>query len=274
LKSRLSRQERKDELKVTIITVCYNSASTIYHTLTSVQRQSYKNIEHIVVDGGSTDNTVSIVNSFPHVSAFISEKDGGIYDAMNKGIAMATGDVVGILNSDDIYIDQDVISKVADAFERQSTDTVYGDLEYVDSVNTNRILRKWKSGRFRQDSFKYGWMPPHPTFFVRREVYEKVGRFNLSFNTAADYEMMLRILFKHNCSTHYLPEVLVKMRMGGASNGSVLRRLKANREDRLAWKINNLKPYFFTLYLKPVRKIFQFVNREQMRRIPIINALF
>jgi glycosyltransferase involved in cell wall biosynthesis len=263
--------KEKRPLIVTIITVTYNSEKTVGDTLLSVMAQNYDHIEHIIIDGCSTDSTLSIVNSFPHVSMVIQEKDKGIYDAMNKGLQLATGDVIGILNSDDVFASNDVISNVIALFEKEKSDTVYGDLHYVDQKNMNRVMRKWTSGKFRRDSFRYGWMPPHPTFFVKKEVYKTVGLFNLSLKSAADYEMMLRVLYKHRFNTAYLHQVMVKMRAGGASNGAINKRIKANSEDRMAWKLNELKPYFFTLYLKPLRKIFQFINKEQMKRLPLLH---
>jgi glycosyltransferase involved in cell wall biosynthesis len=250
--------------KISIITVTYNSEATIADTLISIQKQTYNNIEHIVVDGSSQDSTLDIVQSFPHVSKVFSEKDAGLYDAMNKGLRAATGDIIGILNSDDVYADEHVIAKVVDGFENDFVDTLYGDLHYVHPADLNKVVRVWKSGKFKRSNFNFGWMPPHPTFFVRREVYERVGMFNLSLKSAADYELMLRILYKNKFNAAYLPEVLVKMRAGGMSNGSLKKRIRANREDRMAWKLNELHPYFFTLYLKPLRKVFQFIVKESM----------
>lgn len=260
LKRKTAGTQKKATVRVSIITVTYNSEATIKDTLESVKNQSYSNIEHILVDGNSKDRTVEIIKSYPHVSKCISERDMGLYDAMNKGLQLATGDVIGILNSDDFYAENDVIQKVAELFERENPDTIYGDLDYVDPVEVNKVIRKWRSGNFNRSKFWYGWMPPHPTFFVKREVYEQVGLFNISLRSAADYELMLRILFKYQYNSSYLPNVLVKMRAGGVSNSSLKRRINANKEDRLAWKMNNLHPYFFTLYLKPLRKVFQFKN--------------
>jgi glycosyltransferase len=178
---------------------------------------------------------------------------------MNKGLQAATGDIIGILNSDDVYSHEHVIARVVEGFSDDNIDTLYGDLHYVHPNNLNKVVRVWKSGKFKRSNFNFGWMPPHPTFFVRREVYEKVGMFNLSLKSAADYELMLRILYKNKFNAAYLPEVLVKMRAGGVSNGSLKKRIRANKEDRMAWKMNELHPYFFTLYLKPLRKVFQFV---------------
>jgi glycosyltransferase involved in cell wall biosynthesis len=246
-------------MKISIITATYNSASTLEDTLTCIQQQDHPDIEHIIVDGGSTDNTLAILNFFPHIAKWISEKDNGIYDAMNKGIGLATGDVIGILNSDDIYTSASVLSSIAQAFADPSVQTVYADLQYVHPDNPNKVLRTWKTGKFKKNYFYYGWMPPHPTFFVRKEVYRQTGLFDLSLRSAADYEIMLRILLKHGISARYLPGVIVKMRAGGMSNASLWNRLRANKEDRLAWKLNGLRPYFFTLYLKPLRKIPQFI---------------
>jgi glycosyltransferase len=248
-------------MKISIITATYNSAATVRDTLECIRTQRHPLIEHIVVDGASGDNTLDIVKDFPHVAKLVSEKDKGIYDAMNKGIGMATGEVVGILNSDDVYTDDKVLSDVAAAFEDQNVMTVYADLQYVHQENLQKVLRNWVSGPFRRRNFYYGWMPPHPTFFVRREIYNSVGLFLPQLRSSADYELMLRILLKHGYCANYIPRVIVKMRAGGASNASLHNRLLANREDRMAWKVNGLHPYFFTLYMKPLRKISQFVIR-------------
>lgn len=248
-------------MKISIVTATYNSASTVGDTLNSIVRQDYGDIEHIIIDGVSKDNTLTIVRSFPHVAKMISEPDKGIYDAMNKGVQMAGGEVIGILNSDDFYNSSQVLSKVAALFEDPAVDAVYGDLQYVHQHNIQKIVRTWRAGAFRKNSLYYGWMPPHPTFFVRRRVYDKAGLFNISLRSAADYELMLRMLLKYDAQVKYIPEVLVKMRIGGLSNASFKNRLRANREDRLAWQLNGLKPYFFTTWLKPLRKIFQFITR-------------
>jgi glycosyltransferase involved in cell wall biosynthesis len=246
-------------VKISVITATFNSAATVRDTLLSVSRQIHHPIEHIIVDGGSTDGTLRIVNDFPHVAKVITGKDKGIYDAMNKGIAVATGDIVGILNSDDIYADNLVLSEIAAAFVDGAVMTVYADLQYVHPDDLTRVQRTWKTGVFKKKRFYYGWMPPHPTFFVRRAVYEQAGLFNLALRSAADYELMLRILLRLGLTAYYIPRVIVKMRAGGMSNASIINRLRANREDRLAWKLNGLRPYFFTLYLKPLRKIHQFI---------------
>ena len=246
-------------MKLSIITATYNSAATVKDTLKCISEQEYPDIEHIIVDGASADSTLEIVGTFPHVAKVVSGKDKGIYDAMNKGIGLATGTIIGILNSDDIYTDERVLSDVAAAFADPAVMTVYADLQYVFPDDLNKVQRTWKTGKFQKKRFYYGWMPPHPTFFVRREVYEKAGLFNLDLRSAADYEMMLRILLRMGMTAHYIPRILVKMRAGGISNASLGNRLRANKEDRLAWKLNGLRPYFFTLYLKPLRKIHQFI---------------
>lgn len=246
-------------MRISIITVCYNSAATIKDTLESIAAQEYANVEHIIVDGQSTDDTVKIASGYKHVTKLVSEKDNGLYDAMNKGLQMAGGDVIGILNSDDVYADSFSLQKVAAAFADPQVQCVYGDLQYVHRLNLNKVIRTWKAGNFRHKNFLYGWMPPHPTFFVRKEVYEKVGLYNTILKSAADYEMMLRILYKHQYAPAYIPFVLVKMRSGGISNSSLRNRFRANREDARAWKLNEKKPHFFTLYLKPLRKIPQYL---------------
>lgn len=247
-------------MKVSIITITYNSAATLEDTLRSVLEQDYPNVEYIVVDGGSTDGTLQIIEKYrDRIHTFVSENDQGLYDALNKGIGMATGDVIGMLHSDDFYVNPQVISKYVGVFERTRCDAVYSDLYYVDKDNTDKIFRKWKSGTYRAGAFLNGWMPPHPTFFVKREVYQRFGRFNLEFKSSADYELMLRFIHRHHIRLAYLPEFTVKMRVGGKSNQSLQNRINANLEDRRAWVINQLKPRFYTLYLKPLRKLIQFI---------------
>jgi glycosyltransferase involved in cell wall biosynthesis len=248
-------------MRISIITVTFNSASTIRDTIESVHSQVNVEKEHIIIDGCSTDETLGIVRGYPHITKCISEPDQGIYHAMNKGIALASGDVIGILNSDDVYPGNHILEKVAKTFKSSQTDALYGDLVYVDSEDTDRVVRAWKSGKYEHGDFKWGWMPPHPTFFVKRELYEKYGGFNVDMGTAADYELMLRLIHHYGANLTYIPEILVKMRSGGASNESILARLRANRNDKKAWGVNGLKPYWFTLYLKPLRKITQFLYK-------------
>lgn len=241
-----------------IITATYNSSAHIVDCLNSVKQQ-HPSVEHIIVDGKSTDSTLEKVKSYPHVAMVISESDRGIYDAMNKGIALASGEIIGLLNSDDFYANKKVLSKVEEVFTNNNIDSCYGDLVYTDYANTFKVIRNWKAGTYCYRKFYWGWMPPHPTFFVRRSVYERFGTFDLDFGSAADYELMLRLLVKHRITTEYIPEVLVKMRSGGISNASLKNRIKANLMDRKAWKVNGLKPYPWTIYLKPLRKVMQFL---------------
>lgn len=243
-------------LTISVITATLNSATTLVDCLRSVKAQRGK-VEHIVIDGKSEDDTLQLLRA-EKIEKMISEPDKGLYDAINKGIALSTGDVVGVLHSDDLYADGLVLEKVREVFENSNAESCYGDLVYVDRRNTAKVNRYWKSGPFRPDRFYWGWMPPHPTFFVRRSVYERHGGFSLSLGSAADYELMLRFLLKHKVSTTYIPTVLVKMRSGGTSNASLRNRFRAHRMDRNAWTVNGLKPYPWTLYLKPLSKMCQF----------------
>ena len=247
-------------MKVSILTVVYNGAATIRHSIESVLGQDYPDIEYIIVDGNSKDGTQDIVRSYgDKIARFLSEPDAGIYDAMNKGIQLATGDVIGILNADDFYAYPSVVSEVAGVLATSNADASYGDLEYIDANDATVVRRKWVSGAYKVGAFLNGWMPPHPTFFVRKEVYHTHGHFRLDLGSAADYELMLRFVHRENIKLAYLPKVLVKMRAGGVSNSTFKNRIAANQNDRLAWKINNLKPRFYTLWLKPLRKIIQFI---------------
>lgn len=251
--------------KVSIVTACLNSGKTIRDCLESIRRQTYKNIESIIIDGGSSDNTLEIVKEFPDiVTTIITEKGLGIYDAMNKGFQLATGEILGTLNSDDLLSDEFVIENIIVAFNNNPNfKALYGDLVYVKSDMTSEITRYWKAGNSSLFKFKMGWMPPHPTFYIMREVFEKVGGYKNSLGTAADYEFMLRIMVKYQIEALYVSRVLVKMRRGGVSNSSLNRRLKANINDRKAWIENNLKPVLLFSLLKPLRKLPQFFLRPK-----------
>lgn len=257
-------------VKISIVTSTFNAASTLCSCLNSVNIQTV-NAEQFLIDGCSDDGTLDIIReNITPLRHFTSEPDTGIYDAMNKGICHAKGNIIGILNADDFYFDNQVLERVANVFVDPTVDACYGDLIYIkenDPPLANKqsspfkVLRYWKSGPFVPEKFKWGWMPPHPTFFVRREVYEKYGLFNLALGSAADYELMLRFLLKHRINVAYIPEVLVCMRVGGVSNASIKNRIKANRMDRKAWEVNGLKPYPWTIPLKPIRKISQYWMR-------------
>lgn len=247
-------------MKVSIITVVFNNVITLRDTIESVLGQDYPNIEYIIVDGQSTDGTVELVQSYgSRIGKFISEPDGGLYDAINKGIKLASGDVIGLLHSDDLFYSRKAISTIVNAFKMDSVDSIYADLHYVDKDDTRRVVRNWQSGDYTRGRFTRGWMPPHPTFYVKKEVYDRLGLYDTEFKSAADYELMLRFLYKNNISTKYIQDTLVKMRVGGESNRSIKNRIRANREDFMAWKKNNLDPRFYTRFLKPLRKLPQFL---------------
>ena len=246
-------------MNVSIITVCYNSVSTIEDTINSIGAQDYPQIEHIIIDGDSTDGTQRVIEKYKNrIQQFISEPDEGIYDAMNKGIELATGDVIGILNSDDVYSNSSVISKVMASFVENDAQAVYADLEYVDKDDLSKVIRYWKSREYVTGDFYHGWMPAHPTFFLKKSCYIEYGHYLTDFRISADYELMLRMIEKHQIRTSYLPESIVKMRVGGESNVSLKNRWKANREDRKAWLVNDMKPGPLTLIKKPIKKIDQF----------------
>ncbi|MFN5664220.1 MAG: DUF1972 domain-containing protein [Bacteroidota bacterium] len=246
-------------IKVSIITVVLNNQLFIEEAIRSVLSQSYANIEYIVVDGGSTDGSIEIIKRYQDkISTFISEPDSGPYDAMNKGIEMATGDVIGFLHADDFYSHNDVIAKMVYCLQEPDTDSVYSDLEYVSRRDKNLVIRKWKAGLLNTKSFYKGWMPPHPTFFLKKSIYKQLGGYNIKLKSSADYELMLRMLCLHKLKAAYIPEVLVKMRVGGQSNRSFTNRVKAHLEDRKVWKMLGLKPRWYTLWMKPLQKIKQY----------------
>ena len=249
-------------MKISIVTIAYNAEATIAdaaRSVTSQVREGFE-LEYIIVDGASSDGTLATLEPYREgIAHIISEPDNGLYDAMNKGVRAATGDVVGILNADDAYADDRVLARVAAAFEASGAESVYGDLDYVAEDGSGRVVRRWRSGKFRRKAFLSGWMPPHPTFFLRRDVYHQHGLFTLELRSAADYELMLRMLFKHGITAVYVPVVLVHMRTGGVSNASWGNRWRANREDRRAWRMNGLRPMPWTLAMKPLRKVLQWL---------------
>ena len=252
-------------MKFSIITVVYNNEKEIEDTIKSVLNQTYKNIEYIIIDGASTDNTCDIIKKYiKKISIFISEPDNGIYYAMNKGIRIATGDVIGFINSDDFYCSSLVIEKIADEFISKKIDCLYGDLVYVDCKNSSKVIRYWKSKNFEKGLFKKGWHPAHPSFFVKKHIYNKYGVFNTNFTIAADYELMLRFLEKYNIRSYYISEILVKMRSGGQSNKNILKILKANIESYKAWKTNDIYINPIIFFKKPISKIFQYFKTKNL----------
>lgn len=251
-------------MKISIITVCFNSAQTISRAIASVLAQNDIQLEYLIIDGASKDDTVKIAESYRQnfenkgFSYVIkSEPDKGIYDAMNKGVLAATGDVICILNSDDYYASPDVLSAVTSCFEQNKTDSIYGNLLYV---KNGKPYRFWKSGK--KKSFRSGWMPPHPAFFVKKSVYEKYGLFRLDCGINADYEIMLRFLEVNKISTFWLNKICTYMEAGGTSNNGLKSRIAGINNDRLAWEKNNIKPDRFTILLKKLRKLPQFIGAK------------
>jgi glycosyltransferase involved in cell wall biosynthesis len=248
-------------MKISLITVCLNSVKYIRTTIQSVLSQTYPNIEYIIVDGGSTDGTLDIINSYSNkISKFISQPDKGIYDAMNKGILMATGDIIGFLNSDDMFSQSNSIELIMNAFKESSADSVFSNLYYVKQDEPDDIVRHWQTGKFVLGSFCKGWHPAHPTFYVKRKIYSQYGLFDLEFPLAADFEIMLRFLERYKISTNYLPQVLIKMRLGGATNRNLKNIYLQNKECIKAFSKNNIKTSFFYPIYRLLPKFFQYLN--------------
>ncbi len=254
-------------MKISIITPTYNSEATLRDTVESIFFQDYSNIEYIIIDGLSSDKTLDIVSEYQlsNEIKLVSEPDAGIYDAMNKGLALAGGDVVAILNSDDFYFSPDVLSKVMKVFlSDDSIDAVYGDLVYVDRKNINKVVRYWKSGEYSLSKLNLGWTIPHPVLFLRKRVYDSLNKlFDTSLSLAADYELILRLLKVRGIKSYYLPEVLVKMRAGGSSSVNLKQRMKGWRELGLSWKINNLKLPSFFIIKRVFFKLSQMLKRPK-----------
>jgi glycosyltransferase involved in cell wall biosynthesis len=255
-------------MKISIITVVYNNKETIQDAINSVLSQSYENLEYIIVDGASTDGTVEVVNEIIRIHSnknikFISEKDNGTYDAMNKGIDLASGDIVGTLNSDDLYYDKYCLSIVMDEFQKKSADSVFADLVYVRSNNSNKVVRYYSSANFSSKKFAFGWMPAHPTFFVKRKCYEKYGKYKTNYIIAADYELLVRLFSTHNISYSYIPKVLVRMRVGGVSTKSFKSNWILNREIVRACKENGIKTNLLKVHLKYFTKSLQLIKRPR-----------
>ncbi|KHS67274.1 glycosyltransferase family 2 protein [Pectobacterium brasiliense] len=248
-------------MKVSIITATYNSAKTISDTLKSLNEQTYPDIEYIIIDGGSKDNTLSLIkSSCSRVSVIISEPDKGIYDALNKGILSATGDIVGFLHSDDFFAYPDAVKDIVDAMRESNADAVYGDLNYISSTDNDVIVRKWVSGGFDINKMKLGWMPPHPTFYMKRACYQRFGSFDLSYRISADYDSLLRYLWIHKVTVKYIPKVIINMRVGGMSNRSLSNMIMKTKEDVKAMKSNKL-PWLSAVAGKNLSKIPQFFKK-------------
>jgi glycosyltransferase involved in cell wall biosynthesis len=245
-------------LKLSLVTVVYNAQDTIGQCIESVISQNYPDLEYIIIDGGSTDNTIQIINKYlAHINVFISEPDNGIYDAMNKGIRLATGQIVGTLNADDHFTTNDVLSSVAQTFEQYDVDAVYGDLDIINQKQ--QIIRKWRSSQCTIRSFTVGFMPPHPTFYCRWDLFDRFGFYSLEHGSAADYELMLRFMYRYKASSHYLKKVMINMQSGGVSSKNLKNRIRAWQFDLKAMRQNSIMFPLLTLALKPLRKIFQFI---------------
>lgn len=247
-------------MKVSIITVCYNAADTISDCLASVNAQTVP-VEHIIIDGASTDNTVELVRKISPHARIVSEPDNGIYDAMNKGLRLATGNIIGILNADDFYAGHHVIEKVLSLFQESGADALFADLVYVRPDNLDQVVRYYSGAKFTPDKFAWGWMPPHPTFFVRRELYERYGLFRTDYQIAADYELTARFLARHHARYVYLPEVIVRMRTGGVSTRNLRSNWILNREILRACHENDIQTNMLKVYSKYFRKIMQLFER-------------
>jgi glycosyltransferase involved in cell wall biosynthesis len=245
------------DIKISLITVTFNAESTIEQCIKSVIGQTYKNVEYIIIDGASTDNTIQIINNFEnYIHHFLSEPDKGIYDAMNKGIALATGQVIGMLNADDVFADENVLSLVAEAFAKHEAEIIYGDLDFVDQAGA--ITRKWRSGKYLKGMFSWGWMPPHPTFYCKKNLFNQFGFYSLNFGTAADYELMLRFMHLNHIDAYYIQKVIIKMKIGGISNKSFRNRVKGLLCDFKAMQNNGISFPIITIFFKPLRKIQQY----------------
>lgn len=251
-------------MKVSIITVVYNAVSTINDSINSVINQThFSEVEYIIIDGGSTDGTLKILNNYRNfITILISEKDEGIYDAMNKGILLASGDVIGILNADDLYLNNTLLENVVNVFKSdQSLDIVYGDLAYVKKSNIDSFVRIWKSSPYYSTFFEDGNVPPHPSVFIKNSVYKKAGQFNLDFKLAADYEFLLRIFKKFRFKSRYQATIFVKMRYGGATNKNFRNIILQNFEILRAWNINGLNVPISFIFLKIIKRLAQFVRK-------------
>jgi glycosyltransferase involved in cell wall biosynthesis len=249
--------------RISIITVTYNSCRTIADTINSVLSQTYPDIEYIVIDGASSDGTKDIVTSFgKRISKFISEPDNGIYDGINKGIRLATGDIVGILNSDDFFCNNTVMERVVESFMENKIDAVIGDVQFVDMINTSKVVRYYSSKHFKTARFRFGFMPAHASFYVKRELFEKLGYYKTDYKIAADYELLIRFLFVNKITYKYLEMPFVSMRMGGVSNKSIHSIYILNKEIAKACRENGIKTNYIFIYSKYFSKLFEFFGND------------
>lgn len=246
-------------MKISLITVTFNAADTIELCINSVISQQYPNLEYIIIDAQSADDTLIIANKYKkHIHYIISEPDNGIYDAMNKGIKQATGDIIGLLNADDHFAENDILKTINNMFETTGADAVYGDVDYIDK--REKVIRKWQAGVYKHGAFNKGWMPPHPSFYVKKELFNKFGLYNPQYGSATDYELMLRFIHVHKIKVEYLNKVVVKMLIGGVSNKSIKNRISAWKNDFKAMRTNGLSFPYIAIVLKPLRKITQYIN--------------
>jgi len=249
-------------MSVSIITTCFNSAETVEDTIRSILSQDYKDIEYIVVDGGSTDGTLDILSKYrSQIHRCISEPDNGTFDAMNKGIKLSTGDIIATLNSDDVYADRSVVDEMVEFIENHNLDAAYGDLVYVGRNKSDRVTRLWKPGEYKRGAFYCGWVIPHPTFFCRKCLFERYGFFNTKYNVAADFELMLRFIEKHQIKVGYVPKTLVRMRTGGKAN-TIRGIIRGNREIIDAFRLNGLRFPLEFFWRKPVLKVSQLLKKR------------
>jgi glycosyltransferase involved in cell wall biosynthesis len=257
-----------EEITISIITVCHNSALTIRDTIKSVLEQSYSRIEYIIIDGNSIDGTIEIIRSFPKgISRFVSEPDKGMYDAINKGIKLATGEIVGILNSDDFFYDKDIVKQIAETFMDQQTDAIFGDAVFVKPLNTNKLVRYYSSKNFIPSRFRFGYMPAHPTFYVKREFFEELGYYKTDYKIGADFDLLVRFLYVNHLKYRYIEKPFLIMRMGGISNKSIISKITLNKEIARACRENNLSTNYLFIYSKYFTKVFEFFGNKVEQKV-------
>lgn len=248
-------------MKISIICASYNNIETIKQTIDSFLAQDYSDKEILIADGASSDRTLDLLKSYGDKIIFKSEKDGGLYEALNKALEMATGEVVGTIGADDYYPTNDILSTVADNFQKEKVDSVYGDKVYVDKDDTSKVARYWRPGEYDRGRFLNGWMPPHLTFYAKRSLFEKYGNYKTNYKIAADYELLIRMMYKHEISSKYIPKTLIHMRTGGVSHSNFSNKITSNMECRRAWRENKISPRFYTLILKPLSGIPQLFKK-------------